>query len=321
MQTPMRPTQHAALLPRKLPRIHSRNLARAIGAAAAVAALAPLGGCEWWLTFQTGGASMAEALLQSGGYHIENGTLVPNSPPPPPAPAPTAPAPGVSGGGGGGGSGGGGAAPMSPAPLSQPSPDAAKAPEAPPPAPVTMTIAGRLWRVVEARSAPIGEGDERAVSVEMLIEHTGLTAAARVRVPIAQWPVDSSGAPTALAWSAPRTAGTPIALRVAMTEGDEGAGRSDPLRDLLGGAPRLPALPLAWPLERTGIDVAGQRYEIVVTAAALARSDESPLLPIAGVIDATARREASGSTRGTNQLVRVRFAPEVIERDSHAAAR
>lgn len=317
MRTTMRPTRYAPT--------RSRDLARAIGAAAAVAALAPLGGCEWWLTMQTGGASMAEALLQSGGYHIENGTLVPNSPPPPPAPAPTAPAPapGVAGGGGGGsGGGGGGAAPIAPAPLAQPNSDAAKAPEAPPPAPVTMTIAGRLWRVVEARSAPVGEGDDRAVSVEMLIEHTGLTAAARVRVPIAQWPMDSTGAPTALAWSAPRTAGTPIALRVATTtKDDEGVGRNDPLRDLLGGAPNLPALPLAWPLERTGIEVAGQRYEIVVTAAALARSDESPLLPIGGVIDATARREASGSTRGTNQLVRVRFAPEVIERDSRAAAR
>lgn len=299
-----------------------RRTARRLATLAALVALAPLAGCEWWLTFQSGGSSLAEFLLQSGGYHIENGVIVPNTPP---VPAPSAGAPpqatAPGGGAGAGGSGGGGAGSASPAPAqpAQPSPDAAKAAPAAPLIPVSMTIAGRMWRVTEARSsvvqtapAPAGRGGTQpgssaapptdAISLELLIEHSGLAGSARMLVPIAQWPTDPSGAPVALAWQAPGGAPAPA---VARSE----PGASDAF--LIPSLTPL-TLPLTWPLGLTGVEIAGQRYDLEITAASIAASSRSPALTVAGAVDGVARR--AGDANAARQLVRVRFAPDAITR-------
>ncbi len=303
-----------------------RRTARRLATLAALLALAPLAGCEWWLTFQSGGSSLAEFLLQSGGYHIENGVIVPNTPP---VPAPNAGNPplGTAPGGGAGASGGaGGASGSSPGPAAaqpvQPKADSAKAAPAVPVVPVSMTIAGRMWRVIEARSAPVAPAPVSpapagapapvasvapaagAVSLDLRIEHSGLQGAARLLIPAAEWPTDSLGAPVSIDWKTASSAGAPLAGK-ATPVANEPTERLIPVMKPV-------SLPLAWDPARSAIEIAGQRYDVEVGDARLLTSDAAPSLPVAGAIDAVARR--AGDANASKQLVRVRFEPRALVR-------
>lgn len=292
-----------------------RKRSRAIFAGTLIAVVAPLAGCQWWLSFETGGLTLAEMILQRFGTNIQNNEIVPNSASQGGAGGALSGGGAISGGGslsGGGGSGGGS---ISRSAASAPPQDADLA--RPAPAPISMSLAGRQWRIVEARAAvepetpsappivtpliaPPAVGPSamivapsaalaasgpprpasRFVALEIIAESGGLPAILRLRIPAPDWPTDGAGAPLSLTYDGSMSAS---ANARAGASAKKAAGSSRPapneaLRAALG-VPAPVTLPLSWPVGEARIELAGRPFSASVERCALAQASPDPANP------------------------------------------
>lgn len=270
---------------------------RRVAAALALAPMLTLAGCEWSLSIESGGASLAETILQQFGFHIDNNQIVPNSL--------TRPLGGGGGGGGGearAGDGGevGGDSIVTPE-------IEARMPAAR--GPVFAVIGGHAWHVSHVTTTvgpdPRSSAMQQAVWVEIVASpdaaHAGVFATARLMVPIAQWPRDAQDQPVLFTMALPSS---PVV-------------EAEPDRSALAARGPTPTLPLPWPVESTGLEIAGVRYAVDVIRTSARSPGPGPGpgggssgvgAPIEGVIDAIARR-ADARDRAS-QLFRVVFRPE-----------
>ncbi len=251
-------------------------------------------GCDGWeWSFETNGIGLTESITKKLASYISGNTLVNPGGGIGVGISTGGPAVGAAGSGGGagsagGGSGGGGGGSGNPAIVPyDPSLGAADDPEEP----VInrnarlgdtgiLTVAGRVWGVVNAASHVDGEH----VVLEGVLEARGdgvkgVFGAFRISVPRADWPNVTPESADEATWPA-RAADAPVLPKDA------------------------PTLPLTWDKDRTGLELAGARYNGDFHAARLALIPASESAPtITGTIDLLAHREDATSA---TQWVRLR---------------
>ncbi|TVQ59990.1 MAG: hypothetical protein EA379_09350 [Phycisphaerales bacterium] len=156
--------------------------------AASVLLLAGMSGCEWWLSINQGGKSLAEKLIddrfgdddkpqRGSGATVTGGA---------------GGAGGSSGGGAGGRSAASGAAGSESDEADTPQEAAAKPPR------LTAHIGGHRWDVRALRITPIDHG---ALALEARLTNAGSPASVRIVFDSAGWPKDASGAPVDFDWN------------------------------------------------------------------------------------------------------------------------
>lgn len=258
--------------------IRTRRLcALALAGAAALS----VGGCEWSLSIESGGASLVEQLIEQFGNHISGNEIVPNGQDRPAGGQGPGQAGAAGGGGAAGGAGAGSAAGGSSGPSEPVTPPevAERLPSLPDP--VFALIAGRPHRVVSlsvAAPQPGGHDSEHAV---LLIARTtpagastGVVAECGLRVPADLWPADAAGAPLAVSF----TSAAPADAQPA-------------------------AQPGAIPPDT--LTLGGKSYALTLASARLGRAADGA---VKGVIEAIAQCVADKPGPAPKQLLRIVFA-------------